>query len=166
MRTAIALGANIGDRLQNMRTAGEKILALPNIGEPVLKSRVYETEPVDSEPGAPWYLNAVIEVEYDGDPLPLLEQLREIEKQLGRTCRTPRNAPRVIDLDLLYIENLILETPGIQLPHPRLHLRRFVLAPLHDVRPDLMLPGQNKTVSQLLDMLPPSPKAELVPEQL
>jgi 2-amino-4-hydroxy-6-hydroxymethyldihydropteridine diphosphokinase len=164
MKTAIALGSNIGDRLQNLRRAAEEIRSILGvIGEP-LKSRIYETDPVDSTPDTSPYLNAVIEIEYDGKPLQLLEELRRIEQALGRPARHPRNASRTIDLDVLHIGDLVLHGDTITLPHPRMTTRRFVLAPLSDIEPALVLPGQQETVAKLLDKLPHEPRADIFSE--
>ena len=150
MRTGIALGSNLGDRLANLTTGRESVLRLPGLSAPVLQSRVYETEPVGTGPDAGPFLNAVMEVEFTGDPLALLAALRGIESALGRPTRYPRNAPRTLDLDILYSGDLVLGDDTLILPHPRLHLRRFVLTPLNDIRPDLRLPGQSHTVAELL----------------
>jgi len=165
VRTGIAFGSNVGDRLQNLREARARLLALPIAHEPVLTSRIYETEPAGCEPGTASYLNVVIEIEFDGHPVTLLDALQKIEKELGRPSKRPRNAPRTIDLDVLYVGNLVLANDEIVIPHPRLHLRRFVLAPLTDIRPALMLPGQHETAAQLLAKLPPS-DAAIFPETL
>jgi 2-amino-4-hydroxy-6-hydroxymethyldihydropteridine diphosphokinase len=150
MRTAVALGSNIGDRLENLRAARKTIFGLANVKPPILSSAIYETEPVDCEPGAGKFLNAVLEFEYEGDPLRLLEQLIQIEEALGRKRDHPQNISRTIDIDLLYCGNQLIDDERLQLPHPRLHLRTFVLRPLADIRPDLVLPAENKTVSELL----------------
>ena len=150
MRTAVALGSNIGDRLENLRAARKSILDLPNVKAPILSSAVYETEPVGCEPGAGKFLNAVVEFEYDGDPARLLEQLIQIEEALGRKRDHPQNVSRIIDVDLLYCGEQRINDERLQLPHPRLHLREFVLRPLADIRPDLVLPGQKKTIRELL----------------
>ena len=150
MRTAVALGSNIGDRLENLRAARKSILDLPNVKAPILSSAVYETEPVGCEPGAGKFLNAIVEFEYDGDPARLLEQLIQIEETLGRKRDHPRNVSRIIDVDLLYCGEQRINDKQLQLPHPRLHLREFVLRPLADIRPDLLLPGQKKTIRELL----------------
>ena len=156
MRTAVALGSNIGGRLGNLRAARNAIVALSNIEPPILSSAVYETEPVGCEPGAGKFLNAVIEFEYEGDPARLLEQLIRIEETLGRKRDHPQNVSRTIDIDLLYCGDQRINDERLQLPHPRLHLRSFVLRPLADIRPDLMLPSQKKTVKELLREVQPS----------
>src|SRR6476646_9441392 len=150
MRTAVALGSNIGDRLGNLRTARNSILDLPNVKAPILSSAVYETEPVGCEPGAGKFLNAIVEFEYDCDPAPLLEHLIQIEETLVRRRDQPRNVSRIIDVDLLYCGEQRINDERLRLPHPRLHLREFVLRPLDDIQPDLMLPGQKKAVRELL----------------
>ncbi len=153
MRAGIALGSNLGDRLANLRAGREAIMRLPGIGTPLISSRIYETEPVGSEPDAGAFLNAVIEVEYDGQPIVLMDALQQIEAEMGRPSKRPRNAPRTLDLDILYVGNLVLSNDEIVIPHPRLHLRRFVLTPLNDIRPDLLLPGQHHNVAELLAAL-------------
>ena len=164
MRAGLALGSNLGDRLAQLRLARERVLALPDVSGPALGSRVYETEPVGSGPDAGAYLNAVLEVEYDGQPISLLDELQRIEADFGRPSKRPRNAPRTLDLDLLYAGNLVLSNDEVVIPHPRLHLRRFVLTPLADVRPDLILPGQHHTVAELLARLDDPARVELFAE--
>ncbi|SRR5579862_1693805 len=138
MRCGIALGSNLGDRMENLRRAREALAALHQGGEPMLCSRVWETEPVDCPPGAAPYLNAAVEIEFAGDPATLLEALQAIERKSGRPDTRPRNAPRTLDLDALYAGDTVLESGEILLPHPRMHLRRFVLIPLRDIRPELV----------------------------
>ena len=150
MRTAVALGSNIGDRLENLRAARTAILGLSNVKPPIVFSAVYETEPVGCEPGAGKFLNAVVEFEYDGDLARLLEQLIQIEETLGRKRDRPKNVSRSIDLDLLYGGDRRINDERLQLPHPRLHSRTFVLRPLADIRPELVLPDQTETVRELL----------------
>jgi len=150
MRTAVGLGSNIGDRLKNLSLARKAIFDLANVKPPVLSSAVYETEPVGCEPNADKFLNAVVEFEYEGNPVRLLEQFIQIEETLGRKRDHRRNLSRTIDLDLLYCGDQQINDERLQLPHPRLHLREFVLRPLADIRPDLILPGQKKTIRELL----------------
>ena len=150
MRTAVALGSNIGDRLEYLRAARKAIFDLSKVKPPILSSAVYETEPVGCEPGAGKFLNAVLEFEYEGDPARLLEQLIQVEQALGRKRDHPPNVSRIIDIDLLYCREQRINDERLQLPHPRLHLREFVLRPLADIRPDLLLPGQKKAIRGLL----------------
>ena len=150
MRTGVALGSNIGDRLETLRLARKAIFDLAHLRPPVLSSAVYETQPVGCEPEAEKFLNAVVEFDYEGEPTRLLEQLIKIEETLGRKRDHRRNLSRTIDLDLLYYGDQQISDERLQLPHPRLHLREFVLRPLADIRPDLILPGQKKTIRELL----------------
>ena len=153
MRTAVALGSNLGDRLENLRAARKAILGLSNVKSPILSSAIYETDPVDCEPGANKFLNAVVEFDYESDPARLLEQLIRIEEAFGRRRDHVKNVSRTIDIDLLYCGDRNIEGQRLRLPHPRLHLRKFVLQPLADIRPGLVLPGQAKTVRRLLEEL-------------
>ncbi len=150
MRTAIALGSNLGDRLENLRRARRQIMELDRTRPPVLSSGIYETEPVDCEPGASKFLNTVIEFDFEGNPVQLLEQLARIEESLGRKRDHPKNVSRRIDIDLLYCGDQQIDNERLQLPHPRMHLRKFVLQPLADVRSELVLPNQRKTVRELI----------------
>ena len=153
MRTAVALGSNLGDRLDNLCAARQQICDLAVIAPPIVASAIYETDPVDCEPGAPKFLNAVVEFGYDGDPRDLLEKLKRIEGAFGRPREHGRNLSRRIDIDLLYIGDKKINDSELELPHPRMHLRKFVLQPLADVRPELILPRQAKTVRELLAQL-------------
>jgi 2-amino-4-hydroxy-6-hydroxymethyldihydropteridine diphosphokinase len=150
MRAAVALGSNLDHRLENMRAARKAILGLANVRAPILSSAIYETEAVGCEAGAGKFLNAVVEFEYQGDPAILIEQLIGIEEALGRKRDHTKNVSRTIDIDLLYCGDQQIDNERLQLPHPRIQLRKFVLKPLADVRPDLVLPGQKKSVTELL----------------
>jgi 2-amino-4-hydroxy-6-hydroxymethyldihydropteridine diphosphokinase len=128
---------------------------------PLFKSSLWETEPVDCPPGSPPFINAVVAmVPRDTEtPESLLARLHEIEAEFGR-ARTPvRNAARPLDLDLIAFGEEVRTMPELLLPHPRAHLRRFVLEPLCELHGDLVLPGQEKTVHELLAGLPPEPRA-------
>jgi 2-amino-4-hydroxy-6-hydroxymethyldihydropteridine diphosphokinase len=157
VRIGIALGSNLGDRLTNLRTARKSIVDLAS-DQSALASRVYETEPMNCEPGAGKFLNAVLEIEFDGDPTELLEKLIQLEESLGRDRDHARNVSRKIDIDLLYADDLVINNERLQLPHPRMHSRKFVLQPLVDIRPDLILPNQTKTVRDLLAQIEDSTK--------
>jgi 2-amino-4-hydroxy-6-hydroxymethyldihydropteridine diphosphokinase len=159
MRTAVALGSNLGDRLANLRAAHQAIVNLPNVKAPVLASGIYETDPVSCEPGAGKFLNAVIEFDYGGEPLDLLNELHQIESGLGRPSNHPRNLSRKIDIDILYIDDTNIDTAALRLPHPRMNEREFVLRPLADIRPDLILPGQTGNVRDLLAQISGAEKA-------
>jgi 2-amino-4-hydroxy-6-hydroxymethyldihydropteridine diphosphokinase len=144
----VALGSNLGDR------AGNLLLAIRGMMEAVLVvtrvSSIYETQPV-SEVEQPPFLNMVVEL---GNPLPAPEQvmarLLRIEYALGR-IRDVKDGPRTIDLDLLLYGDLKSDTAFLKLPHPRMHQRRFVLAPLAEIAPNLMLPTLKRTAAELLE---------------
>src|SRR6266536_1218980 len=150
MRTAVALGSNLGDRLDNLRAARRQIIELDEVQPPILCSGIYETEPEDCEQGASKFFNAVVEFDYKGDSEQLLEQVVQIEESLGRKRDHQKNASRTIDIDLLYCGDRQIDNERLQLPHPRMHLRKFVLQPLADIRSELILPNQRKTVADLL----------------
>jgi 2-amino-4-hydroxy-6-hydroxymethyldihydropteridine diphosphokinase len=150
MRCGIALGSNIEDRLANLREGCIRVLTLHEAGPQAKASSVYETAPVDCEPGTRPYLNATMEINFTGPPVDLLDRLLETEKAMGRPSKRPRNSPRTIDLDVLYAGNLVLNNPEIIIPHPRLRQRRFVLTPLAEISPELVLPGQMLSIRALL----------------
>jgi 2-amino-4-hydroxy-6-hydroxymethyldihydropteridine diphosphokinase len=163
IKAGIALGSNLGDRLANLRRARDEIVA--RLGA-VRSSRIYETEAVGCDPGTAPFLNAVIEISFCGQPISLLDALQEIEAHMGRPSKRPRNASRLIDLDVLFVGNLTLSNDEIVIPHPRLHSRRFMLAPLCELQPNLVLPRCRETVAQLLAALPPTPRVEALAETL
>jgi 2-amino-4-hydroxy-6-hydroxymethyldihydropteridine diphosphokinase len=119
---------------------------------PVLKSSLWQTTPVDCPPGSPKFVNAVAGLvpRKEETPESLLAKLRELEIEFGRTPKTVLNEPRPLDLDLIAFGNETRNRPELILPHPRAHQRRFVLQPLIEIAPELILPGQGKTVSELL----------------
>jgi 2-amino-4-hydroxy-6-hydroxymethyldihydropteridine diphosphokinase len=150
MRAGVAVGSNLGERLANMRNARKDIAALSGVLPPMRSSAIYETEPVGCERGAPKFLNAAIEFGFAGEAQDLMRALAVIERLLGRSATHARNVSRTIDLDLLYFGELEIETAELQLPHPRITEREFVLRPLADIRPDLVLPRQTEPVGALL----------------
>jgi 2-amino-4-hydroxy-6-hydroxymethyldihydropteridine diphosphokinase len=147
----LALGSNIGDRESNLRAAIEN---MSSTGIEVLReSPIYETEPVDYA-AQRWFLNMVVEAETALFPMQLLTRIGKIERALGRV-RTIANGPRTIDIDILLYGTAVVRTPRLEIPHPRMHERRFVLAPLADLAPDLRHPVSRKPVRQMLNEAPP-----------
>nr|WP_236681674.1 2-amino-4-hydroxy-6-hydroxymethyldihydropteridine diphosphokinase [Thermotoga sp. RQ7] len=142
----IALGSNLGDREMNLKTA---IVKMKERGMYIEKlSSFVETEPYGYT-DQPKFLNAVCLVETDLSPRTLLNTLLEIEREMGRV-RTVKWGPRVIDLDIVFYENLIVNEEGLIIPHPDAHNRLFVLEPLSEIAPDLVHPVLKKTVQELL----------------
>jgi 2-amino-4-hydroxy-6-hydroxymethyldihydropteridine diphosphokinase len=161
MRAGIALGSNIEPRLQNLQAARLRILDLHSGHNPVLDSRVYETSPVDCAPGTAAFLNAAIEVDWDRSPEELHQALQVIETDLGRPLIHGKNSPRTIDLDLLYCGNHVVKSPTLTLPHPGIFLRQFVLRPLADIQPNLVLPNSSQKIAESLTNLCNSEKLEI-----
>lgn len=162
MRAGIALGSNLGDRAARMGAARDFVFSLHEGPGAAAGSALYETDPVDCPPGTAPFLNAVVEIESNLDPEAILRRLRDYEQKSGRGATGPRNSPREIDLDILYAGDLRRASPALILPHPRMMSRRFVLQPLADIRPDLVLPGGDDSVAVLLSRLPPLPAVRLV----
>jgi 2-amino-4-hydroxy-6-hydroxymethyldihydropteridine diphosphokinase len=149
----IALGSNLGDPRRNVLRAMESLQELS--GQPLIQSSLLETAPVDCPPGSPNFVNAVVRLVARPEETPesLLAKLRELENAFGRTPKKVVNEARPLDLDLIAFGNEIRAMPQLTLPHPRAHLRRFVLQPLAEIAPDLVLPGQGSTAAELLRQL-------------
>jgi 2-amino-4-hydroxy-6-hydroxymethyldihydropteridine diphosphokinase len=149
-RAGIGLGGNIPPRCEHLRRA-VAALRLLHLGPPesFLVSGVFETEPVGCAPDTAPFLNAAAELSTPLDPEPLLERLRQIEIQGGRPASHGTNAPRTIDLDLLYLGSETRNTPSLLLPHPRLASRPFVLAPLAQIAPGFVPPGLRLPIARL-----------------
>jgi 2-amino-4-hydroxy-6-hydroxymethyldihydropteridine diphosphokinase len=143
----IALGSNLGDRERHLSAAFAALRALRGVRE-VVASRVYETDPIGPGEQRP-YLNAVARVRTDLSPRDLLDELLAIERSEGRERGAVRDAPRTLDLDLLLYGEREIDEPGLVVPHPRMALRAFVLEPLCDLAPDLVIPGVRAPVSAL-----------------
>jgi 2-amino-4-hydroxy-6-hydroxymethyldihydropteridine diphosphokinase len=144
----IALGSNLGDRLSHLRAAAEALARHPAVSR-IIRSRIYETPPVGGPEGQGAFLNAALQLETTLSARELLELLLAIERSRGRE-RTARWGPRTLDLDLLLYGSESIREPGLTVPHPRLAERNFVLAPLCNLAPDLIIPGRGQTVSELL----------------
>ena len=153
----VSLGSNLGDRLLSLRAGRTFLFSLQEGSYPPKSSSIYETTPVDCPPDSPSFLNAVIEIEAKLKPKDLLDRLAVFERNLGRPVQREQNTPRPLDLDILYAGNTQVDTPSLILPHPRMTIRRFVLQPLADIHPELILPGQTKTITQILQTLPKEP---------
>jgi 2-amino-4-hydroxy-6-hydroxymethyldihydropteridine diphosphokinase len=154
----LSLGSNVGNRLANLQESRAAIRRLPDV-EVLAASPVYETEPVDVRPEFSHlpFLNAVLILRANVEPVLLSERLHAIEAGLGRRRSGDRNAPRPIDIDLIYAGGIDLRSPELNLPHPRWSSRRFVVEPLAAVRPGLRLPGEPRTVAEVLSSLPRTP---------
>ena len=146
----VALGSNLGNREESVQNAISGLRELS--GQPFLKSSLWQTSPVDCSPGSPGFINAVVALTPVAGETPesLLIKLQRIEKKSGRAPKKVLNEPRPLDLDLIAFGSETRSTPEFTLPHLRAHQRKFVLEPLNEIAPDLILAGQGKNVSQLL----------------
>jgi 2-amino-4-hydroxy-6-hydroxymethyldihydropteridine diphosphokinase len=152
IQVGIALGSNLGNRFAHL-DAGIAFLSTLSVANEVRESPRIKTRPVDCPSGSGEFLNSVAEIDLDPvacPPRKLLELLQDFERNRGRSSVRDVNAPRPLDLDIIYYGHQVIREPFLVVPHPRAHLRRFVLEPLSHLRPDLVLPGQTKTVSELL----------------
>ncbi len=153
----IAVGSNLGDSVALVR----QVLTLLECWSdgPILKSSLWRTTPIDCPPGSPDFINAVagLQARAGETPESLLTRMQQTEKAFGRRPKTVLNEPRPLDLDLIAFGTATRATASLILPHPRAHARRFVLEPLNEIAPDLILPGQARTVSELLAVLAPDP---------
>jgi len=148
----IALGSNLGDRAAELETGFSFLQSLSVDGE-ILRSTIMETAPVECTPGSAPFLNAVAEIQIDSHKWPpekLLANFQNFEQERGRAAHHERNSPRPLDLDILYYGEHVVHTATLVIPHPRLAERRFVLEPLAQLRPDLVLPGHARSVRELL----------------
>lgn len=143
----LGAGSNEGNRKDNLEKALEMIIA--GSGKILTSSSLYETEPWGFEADTP-FLNMVVKIETRLDPVNLLENLLSIERSMGRKRETKGYSSRIIDIDILFYDNLILESQNLHIPHPLLHKRLFVLVPLAEIAPDLIHPVYNKTIISLL----------------
>ncbi len=144
----LSVGSNIGDRSEHCRFGLSSLVGIENT-RVAAKSRIYETEPVGFEDQGR-FLNLVVKIETCLSPSELLKKLKAIEAESGRDFGQVRFGPRTLDMDILFYDDLIVETDRLTVPHPRMHERRFVLKPLCDLDPNLVHPVLKKTVSRLL----------------
>ena len=147
----ICVGSNLGDKLENCRRAIVELTSDEAI-RLIAQSSKYRTEPVDYE-DQDWFVNYVVKIETVLDPLSLLQVLKSIEHRAGRKRDTVRFGPRVLDLDIIFYEDLVMHTPQLSIPHPRMHKRRFVLRPVCDIDPHIKHPVLDRTVQSLLKNL-------------
>lgn len=145
----LSIGSNVGKREENLRGA---INRLGPLGRIVAVSSFYETEPVEVADQA-WFLNCMVALETLQPPEALMTKLLEIEREMGRK-RIQKKGPRTIDLDIVLFGREIVNSPGLTIPHPAMHQRRFVLEPLVEIAPDAQHPVLKKTAQELLETLP------------
>lgn len=145
-RAFVALGSNLDDPRKHVLQAMDDLAALPDT-RVLRRSSLYRTAPV-GEPDQPDFINAVVQVDTELDPPALLDGLLAIERRHGR-MRSRRNAPRTLDLDLLLYDGRTIDTQGLQLPHPRMHQRAFVLLPLAEIAPEADIPGRGPLAALL-----------------
>jgi 2-amino-4-hydroxy-6-hydroxymethyldihydropteridine diphosphokinase len=156
----VALGANLGDCRGNVLRGMQRLEELSD-GQ-LLRSSLWQTSPVDCPPGSPVFVNAVVGFNPRAEETPesLLTKLQALEKEFGRRPKQILNEPRPLDLDLIAFAGEVRHGDFLVLPHPRAHERRFVLQPLAEISPDLILPGQRRTAAELLEMLPAGQSVE------
>jgi 2-amino-4-hydroxy-6-hydroxymethyldihydropteridine diphosphokinase len=151
VRAYVGVGSNLGDRWGRLAAAARALRAEPRVAV-VAASRVWDTAPVG--PPQPRFLNAALELETELDARPLLDVLQRVEAASGRVRSGVRWAPRSLDLDLLLLEDRVIRTQELVVPHPGLVSRRFVLAPLAELCPGRVVPGTGRTVAELLADVP------------
>jgi 2-amino-4-hydroxy-6-hydroxymethyldihydropteridine diphosphokinase len=146
----VALGSNLGDSVAVLRRAVQRLQSLSD--QPLRRSSLWQSTPADCPPNSPLFVNAVVGLVPRSSETPesLLKKLQALEKEFGRHPKQVRNEPRLLDLDLVAFGAEVRDTPSLSLPHPRAHQRRFVLEPLAELAPALILPGQTRSVRQLL----------------
>ncbi|OVE74973.1 2-amino-4-hydroxy-6-hydroxymethyldihydropteridine diphosphokinase [bacterium E08(2017)] len=162
MEYGLSLGSNTGDRLSNLSQAVTFIRLLEDVTI-LQQSPVYESEPqgMADDFKDELFLNTVLIIESTQTPMQMLSEFQAIEENMGRPRNHGYNCPRTIDIDIIYAEDLSVDIPGLIIPHPRWSSRRFVVQPLADIRPDIIIPGSKSAVSEILKTLPDKPQIQL-----
>ncbi len=150
-RAFVSVGSNLGDKIENCKKGISELLA---DGRSVLvrSSSFYRTSPVDYK-DQDWFVNLVVEIKTTLNPFDLLERIKGVEKAMGRKTSTVRFGPRVLDLDIIFFDDQVIQTDTLEIPHPRMHKRRFVLKPICDIEPSMMHPLLGKDMRSLLASL-------------
>jgi 2-amino-4-hydroxy-6-hydroxymethyldihydropteridine diphosphokinase len=152
-RVGIALGSNLGNRLAHLKEARDMLRKLMPVDAAYQQAPIYQSEPVDCPENSPDFFNTVIEIDYIGTPHELLDYTQGVEFHFGRDIVYQTNAPRIIDIDILYFGNETVNGGILTIPHPQLTHRLFVLQPLADISPNIILPGDTATIEEHLHHL-------------
>ncbi|MEJ2729159.1 MAG: 2-amino-4-hydroxy-6-hydroxymethyldihydropteridine diphosphokinase [Deltaproteobacteria bacterium] len=147
----ISVGSNMGDRLQNCLRGIEALTEIGN-SRILAQSRIYTTEPVDYKDQG-WFINIMVKLETADDPFKLLDRIKEIQRAAGRAQDPIRFGPRILDLDIIFYDDRIIESKRLVVPHPRMHKRRFVLKPICDIDPKIIHPVLKQEMQMLLKSL-------------
>ena len=161
-RVFIAIGSNLGDKRQNCLQGIDALDRMPDIAV-TDRARFYKTAPVDYT-DQDWFVNTAIRIATDLTPDDLLKRLKQVERESGRGRQTIRYGPRILDLDIIFFGDLVLRTANLEIPHPRMHKRRFVLGPICDIDPTVVHPTLNMPVNALLEAIDdPDQEIEVLP---
>lgn len=147
----LSLGSNLGDRAANLREAERR---LEQLGRIAAVSSIYETEPVEVECPQSWFLNCAVAVETELMPQQFLVQTLALEEAMGRRRQNQQKAPRTVDIDIVLFGDDVVHARGLEIPHPAMHRRRFVLEPLAEISPGIRHPVLKRSVAELLAELP------------
>ena len=151
MSIFLGLGSNIGDKANNLIEVTRSLKDVPNLSI-IGKSKIYETSPLENQ-NQDYFLNQVIMVKFDGNPIDLFNITQNIERKMGRVRNNIRYQPRVIDIDILSFNDAIMHTNDLILPHPKIKFRKFVLKPWTDIASDYILPNSKMTIKEHLDKI-------------